>query len=145
MDNVYCLHSKLTFSTLLLHYILWNNYGLRTTLNKCYIIDTHIRISAPFNKHLLLINTALHNVALIRKKAYRISIHVIDRGFLIPYFMKTPLYCLPPPFSSSVQQQPPPPHPTPLLHSYCPFCCHVSLTEWYLMILWIYTCCALLP
>ena len=127
MDNVYCLHPKLTFSTLLLHYILWNNDGLRTTLNKRYIIDTQIRISAPFNKHLLLINTALHNVALIRKKAYRISIYVIDRGFLIPYFMKTPLYCLPPPFFKFCPTNPPP-SPRPL--SSTPTALFVAMFLW---------------
>ena len=130
MDNVYCLHPKLTFSTLLLHYILWNNDGLRTTLNKRYIIDTQIRISAPFNKHLLLINTALHNVALIRRKAYRISIYAIDRGFLIPYFMKTPLYCLPPPFFKFCPTTPsPPPAPPPPLSS-TPTALFVAMFLW---------------
>ena len=53
--------------------------------------------------------------------------HSWQRGPKPPYFMKTPLYCLPVFFKFC----PPPPPPCCLQpHPHCSFCCLVSLAEW---------------
>ena len=69
---------------------------------------------------------------------------IVDRGFLTPYFMKTPLHYHPP---FQILSKPPLPYrhqPPP----HCSFCCLVSLAGWVItphlmrhsMILWIYIC-----
>ena len=89
-------------------------------------------------------------------------LYMIGRGMLIPFFMKKTLYYLASslfPFSNFLQS----PHThthfpvASNLHPKCSFCCPVSLAEWvimphatfdvliYLMMIWIYTCRALVP
>ena len=52
-----------------------------------------------------------------RLKLFYMS-NIVGREILTPYFMKIPLYCLPPPFSNFVQPPPLlPPTPTPSTHS----------------------------
>ena len=73
------------------------------------------------------------------------GVTIVGTGFLTPYFIKTPLYCLLPFFQILS---------TPLsfvasnLRPHCSFCFLVSLADWviashlmhHLMILWIYIC-----
>ena len=75
---------------------------------------------------------------------------IVGRGFLTPlYFMKTLLYCIPPPFFQILSK--PPSFPvTSNPHSHCSFfgwICDTATFDVlvYLMILWIYTCRALVP
>ena len=72
------------------------------------------------------------------------SLYIVDRGMLNLYFMKTPLYCLPPPLPCHFK----PPIPMFFLLS-CFFDRMADRTTldvlFYLMIIWIYTCSALVP
>ena len=56
--------------------------------------------------------------------------HIVSRGVLTPYFMKTPPYIANPSFFKFCPTPPPSFPVTSSPHPHGSFCCHISLAEW---------------